>query len=147
MNETTKNKKAMYIEFVNGQFTVQILVTPEGEYNGKPVPLVVYRRRVSEDSPKSQWRTYPSTTVFNGTDKAATTVAALNVGKLRVSHMTSLMSQLESRGYKLLSQPFIVDFTQSDFVDTCALRTPYKVLNRVLKCRTYLGFPELPKAK
>jgi len=145
MNETTKNKKAMYMEFQTGNFIVQMLITPEGERLGSTFPLVIYRRRVSNDSPKSQWKGYAAVTKSTVGQTVDSKSAALNIGKMRVSHIDSLLKQLESRGYKLVNQPFVVDFTQEDLADTCALKTPYKVLNRVLKSRAYLGFAELPK--
>jgi hypothetical protein len=146
MNDLIKNKKALYMEFQNGGFTVQLLITPEGEKSGSTVPLVVYRRRVSADSPKSQWKGYPAATKSMPGQQADSKHAALNIGKLRISHLGSLVTQLQTRGYTLVNQPFVVDFTQEDLADTCGSKTPYKVLNRVLKCRTYLGFADLPKA-
>lgn len=148
MNETTQVKKAMYLEFCQPEgktsHVVQLIITPErrGEGPMDSVALVVYRRRISDDSPKSVWKSYPAPT--KSTMAAPTEAEAKNIGKIRLAHANDLFVQLKSRGYVLRRQPIVVDFTEADFADTRSLKTPYKVLNRILKSRIQLGFENLP---
>jgi hypothetical protein len=151
MNETKSVKKAMYLEFCQPEgktsHVVQMIITPErrDENPMNSVALVVYRRRISDDSPKSVWKSYQAST--KSTASVDTEAQARNIGKIRLSHATDLFLQLQKRGYVLRRQPIVVDFTDADYQDTRQLKTPYKVLNRILKSRIQLGFESLPIAK
>lgn len=140
--------KALYLELRRGNYTNQILITPEGvTANNHYVPTSTYRRRISDISPRKTWK--QAITMFAsertpeanrfvqlGTEHALATVPD------RLAHTNSLFTQLIAGNWKLYKQPIVVEVTQEDLDDVRMGKTPYKILARVTRSRRKLGFAE-----
>lgn len=139
--------KALYLELRRGDYTNQIIITPEGtSATGKYVPITTYRRRISALSPRKTWkhvstifsseRGLDGTLVQLGKEHALATVAD------RLTHTDSLFVQLVSGNWKVYKQPIVVEVTPEDLDEVRMGKTPYKILARITRSRRKLGFPE-----
>ena len=139
--------KALYLELRRGDYTNQIIITPEGlTASGKYVPTTTYRRRISALSPRKTWKhvssVYATERNIDGTLYALDRDHALATVADRLSHTNSLFTQLIAGNWKVYKQPIVVEVTKDDLEDVRMGKTPYKILARITRSRRKLGFAE-----
>jgi hypothetical protein len=140
--------KALYLEFRRNTSTYQLIITPAGKTNvegvEKEVDAVVFRRLVSDDAPRSQWRTSrlrntspsePFTTeeeVFN----------AVNDAWIKSGINYQIASLGDASKWSLYKQPVVVEASEEDLKDAFTNSTPNALIKRIRKVREVLGFEE-----
>lgn len=134
--------KAVYLEFINGGVTTQVLIMPEGNSSShRLVPMTVYRRRISALQPRKTWRT--QTAHYKVVDLKAHGITDSNeIIEKTLGFMLPLLRTLRTNGYTLYRTPIVVDATAEDLEHVRQSKTPYKALGRVWKTRKALGWPE-----
>lgn len=140
-NGVTVVGKAVYLEFVKGQSTTQVLLMPEGMASShSTAPMAMYRRRLTVVQPKKTWKQVASS-VSSATATAGgvrSEQAALNM----LGFADTLLHSLIKNDWKLYKEPVVVEVTPEDLEDVRRAKTPYKTLGRVWKARKFLGFPK-----
>lgn len=130
---------AVYMEFSRGSATMQVIITPDGfDSDGNNTQALLYRRVVSNISPKKQWRTSsigrPSVVSVENDGKQV-----FAEGRLSFAH--HLFSGLVSGGWTLVGEPLRVEVSKKD-MDSCrAHKTPAKVIYRINQSRVAAGYP------
>ena len=141
--DTQVQGKAVYLEFVRGSTTTQVLVMPEGMTTShKTVPMTVYRRRLAITQPRKTWKqassSYTSVALLTGAEPHAKSQTADKM----LQFLQPLFMSLSSNGYVLYKDPIIVEVTSEDLECARQGKTPYKAMARVWKCRKAAGFPK-----
>ena len=145
--------KALYLEFLSpgrGR-AFQLILMPEAVVDNRLVNFSFYRRQVDPDS-RSVWRFSRSTSQHQYSDaivpmppaEIPSVDAALDSDNETMNRLTKLFfvtNQLASSGWILAAKPFAVDVTLEDMRSAANGKTPYKVLNRILRGRKELNYP------
>jgi hypothetical protein len=140
--------KALYLEFRRNTSTYQLIITPAGKLNvdgvEKEVDGVIFRRLVSESTPRSQWRTSRLRNTLRS-EFITTTDQLLN--DVNDSWMKSGINyQISSLGdttkWSLYKQPVAVEASEEDLKDALTNSTPNALIKRIRKAREALGFDE-----
>ena len=139
--------KALYLELRSGDYTTQLILTPEGlNSSNKLVPLTLYRRRISRVQPRKGWKQVSSyiSPEMDASGKVAqySLEQALSVVKDKLSFTDPIFNQLTSGVWQVYKQPIVVEVTTTDLDDVRMGKTPYKILGRITRCRRALGFTE-----
>lgn len=143
---------ALYAEF-SKQLGMRIAVTqmifiPEtsdapGSTTG--TPFCVYRRRISTDMPRRNWRFVTGgqrTSRLLPAPGTITNADVENVSRAILSPIAPYLESMSRSGWTLRKKPFVVEFTADDIEPVKLGKTPYKVLGRVQRTRKYMGYPE-----
>lgn len=147
MQTTAVAGKALYLELRSGDYTTQLILTPEGfTTSNKLVPLTLYRRRISKVQPRKTWKQIsanqsPECDSMGKIAQYSIEQATL-VARDKVSFTDSLFNQLVNNGWVVYKQPIVVEVTPEDLDDVRLGKTPYKILGRITRCRRTLGFGE-----
>ena len=139
--------KALYLELRNGEYTTQLILTPEGlNSSNKLVPLTLYRRRISRVQPRKGWKQVSSyiSPECDASGKIAqfSLEQSLAVASDKLSFTHPIFNQLVSGNWQVYKQPIVVEVTTTDLDDVRMGKTPYKILGRITRCRRALGFTE-----
>jgi len=152
--------KAVYLEFCKSNLTTQILITPEGysaESTTKPIPVSMYRRRISTSHKRRVWRCVAGAipysvaaaatpaswaTVISGTGGAAKGDNPDLCNVILVPLVDGILGAMADNSWKLHIAPIVVDVTADDLTAVMLAKTPYKILGRVWKSRIAMGFPK-----
>lgn len=138
---------AVYAEFKKPGQAMAILLTPDGYTTlGHLIPMTFFRRVVTKDSPKKQWK--PSSL------RLAPLQTVIDLGGLpddskeifveqRISRITSYFDLILTQGWVLEGKPILIEVSLHDMEDIAKGKTPNKIMYRVHISRKALGFPEL----
>lgn len=150
-NDTNVVGHALYLELIrsdsSGGYCQQFLLTPEGvTTDSRVVPMTMYRRRLSTAAPRKTWKQSGSsrTAAFAMEqtraipEPAARREAVLNE---MLTFMEGAMKNINANNYKVRIEPIIVEVTSADMDEIKNGKTPYKILNRLMKVRKVRGFP------
>lgn len=139
---------ALYAEFRKPGATMQLIITPDG-YNeeGKQVPAALYRRVVTPDTPKKQWRSSKLRVTSKMRECAdnGTTLAddeRERIAEKRFSFAEQLFDGVISGGWSLEKEPLFIEASKKDMTDVRHGKTPNKMLYRINQTRKAQGFPE-----
>ena len=138
---------ALYAEFRKPGATMQLLITPDG-YNeeGKEVPASLYRRVVTPNTPKKQWRS--SSLGMSRIREYMDAGLALEEEKKeemaegRLAFATQLFDSLMTGGWAIEKEPLFIETSKKDMTDIRLGKTPNKMLYRINQTRKAQGFPE-----
>ena len=139
--------KALYLEFTDSSNGVlQFIMTPDiiGP-EGRFISQEIYRRRVSSSKPRTTWKAYNTYTKvpMDGANYIKLSNAmAQDTAKAQLSYANSLFKQILDYKYVLRNKPIVVEISVDDLDDIAAQKTPYKLLNRIMKSRKALNFPD-----
>ena len=138
--------KALYAEFRKGDQTYQVILMPDGvATNGRYVPATMYRRQVSAAKPRKAWKTQAMPSIELDTFGAFVKLNeqdAIAKANSRLSYYYSTFQRLSDYGYKLYQKLIVVEVSAEDLNEVMKMKTPYKVLGRITRCRRSLGFGE-----
>ena len=126
---------------------MQLLITPDG-YNeeGKEVPASLYRRVVTPNTPKKQWRS--SSLGMSRIREYMDAGLALEEEKKeemaegRLAFATQLFDSLMTGGWAIEKEPLFIETSKKDMTDIRLGKTPNKMLYRINQTRKAQGFPE-----
>ncbi len=152
---TTVSGKALYLELVNGDYTAQVLVVPEGiTSTGNKQPLALLRRTVSKWSPRKTWQqdnayTYQTelqtktvadgaTSKFEQMDSEDAMAVALE--SLLNTH--NLLDYLIPKEWTLRAKPIALEVSVADIDDLNSYNTPAALMRRLTRSRKAAGFPD-----
>lgn len=132
---------ALYAQFHKPRAMFQLLMTPDG-YNEaeEAVRSSLYRRVVTVDSPKKQWRSSAVRSAetadvdFESDDDRAT------LAEHRLNFATQLFDSLVSGKWELHKEPIYLEVSKKDLTDIHAGRTPAKLMYRINQSRDALNF-------
>jgi hypothetical protein len=124
----------------------QLLITPDGyEESGDKVLASLYRRIVTESTPKKQWRSsiIRSTDVgdydFENTDDRA------KFAEKRLNFAVQLFDSLLSGKWELHKEPIYLEVSKKDLTDIRTAKTPTKLMYRINQSREAMGYEtEIP---
>ena len=134
---------ALYLECRYGTHTQQILLTPEGmSASGAYTPMTCYRRMISADHPRRTWKQQSAATSTLPEDLSTFTAGIDQFIGSRLLFTNGLLTQVMVSKFEVYNKPFAVEVTPADLDDVRAGKTPYKVLDRVLRGRRELGYSE-----
>lgn len=149
MLDATKDVQgvALYAEFRKPGATMQLIFTPDG-YNeeGKQVNASLYRRVVTPNAPKKQWRS--SSLSNNGIADVIAESRQIDdaqvgeVAEKRLSFATQLFDGIISGGWVLTNKPLLIETSKKDLTDIRQGKTPNKLLYRVGLTKDAEGFPK-----
>jgi|688.fasta_scaffold14736_21 hypothetical protein len=140
--------KGVYLEFVKGQKTTQVLVLPEGMTSShKLIPMTMFRRSISPASPRKTWKMFSSTfTSSSARAQLGSTYSGpeleSKIAETITNFIDPLLASLHSNGYKLIKDPIVIEVTAEDLEHARQAKTPHKAMGRVWKVRKQLGFPK-----
>lgn len=140
---------ALYAQFHKPGAMTQLIITPDGyAENGDKVMASIYRRVVTTDSPKKQWRSsYIRSADAEGVDFEAGEERVAFAEK-RLNFATQLFDALLSGKWKLHKEPIYLETSKKDLSDIKESKTPTKLLYRVNQSREAMGFEtEIPSAE
>ena len=136
---------ALYLELEKGTMVTQVLIMPEGvSSTHREVNLSLYRRRLTQATPRRTWRQ----AVSPARSTTLTTIATDPVEMFReragnVSGFIALyLCTLAENDWKVRNTMITVEVTAEDLEDARLGKTPYKVFGRVWKVRKKIGFPK-----
>jgi len=135
----------MYAEFRRNDSTLQMLLTPDGyTETGVFVDAALYRRVVSTDSPKKQWRnSFLRSLSSSDKDITLDTDVAKDISMdARMSFAVGWLDSLAGGGWVIVKEPLLIEASKKDMTDIRNSVTPKKMLYRMTQSRTALGYPE-----
>ena len=134
----------MYAEFRRHKSTLQMLLTPDGyAESGEIVSAALYRRVVSAESPKKQWRSSFLRNLGADSEVILDTDEAKDINMdLRMSFAVGWLDSLAGGGWVIVKEPILVEASKKDMTDISTQTTPKKMLYRINQSRTALGYPE-----
>jgi len=141
---------AVYAEFKKtdsymSTWIVQVIITPDGyTESGVLVPACLYRRTISTNAPKKQWRNSP---LGRLKEEDITVPLEDNLKDLdmdrRMSFAVGWLDSLAEGGWSMVKEPILIETSKKDMTDIRDRSTPKKMLYRINQSRSALGFPEL----
>lgn len=133
---------AEYYREANNKY-FQIFITPDGvDENGYYVPARSFRRELTEEKPKKQWRQVQLSTTLVNEDNVLLDSITVN----RLSPIEATLARLGAF-FTLVKEPFFVEVSKKDLTDIRDGKTPIKVIYRIGQTRNALGFPEMFESK
>ena len=151
MDKNTVLGKALYLEFRRGDYTLQIILTPEVvDENGELRTTTLMRRQISEHHPRKSWRFDSARTADralrnvvrnpDGTFKEYELSEAKHFAQQGLAFISPLLSQVHHQGWTLQKQPVAVEYSFEDLALVRSQSTPQGLIRRVLRSREALGF-------
>jgi hypothetical protein len=141
--------KAIYLEFVKPNITMQVLILPEAVSSAhRLVPMTMFRRRLSISQPRKTWsvslspHTSATLRTYSGPGAAHIPMSESEVARKMSEFTDPAFDLLISQNWPLYKDPIVVEVTTEDMEMARQGRTPYKVLGRVNKVRKNLGYPK-----
>jgi len=138
---------AIYAQFHKPGAMSQFLITPDGyDEEGVRVPACIYRRAITPDAPKKQWKATfvrnPTTT--DGVDPENEDHRA-QIAHERLEFATQLFDTLITGKWDIHKTPIFLEVSQKDMTDIRAGKTPTKLIYRVNLTRNEEGYEtEIP---
>lgn len=141
--------------------TTMFMVTPDGyaEIAGRGpvlVNAVMYRRTISKDEPRKQWKTYSLESLKNhiierenlelfagDLSHSSADLDAEGLMRRRMKAMQPFLSWISTNKLELVKTPLLVEVTKTDLADIYENRTPTKIIYRIGQTRRSLGFSTL----
>jgi hypothetical protein len=154
LSTTSVEGKALYLEFTKpgANICFQLLAYPDAvrEINQAVVRFGTYYRTLTKDTPKRPWSKSSASASRvvdhqgGGTklEVPSDVLAQLAITDKYLSHISSILDQLDRQGFTVRKQPIIVEVSNVDVEAIAAEQTPYALFRRVMKSREALGFPE-----
>lgn len=136
---------ALYVEMRNVYGNVyQMFFTPDGtNEEGQFTPATVYKRRLSENQPKKQWRSVRlRRELVSPNPEVNPEVHRLE----RLETIESILRRLATQ-YTIVNKPFFVEVSKKDLTDVILGKTPIKIVYRIGQTRKALGFAEMFETK
>jgi hypothetical protein len=152
---TTIAGKALYLELINGDYTAQVLVVPEGiTSKGSKQGMALLRRTVSKWSPRKTWQQDNSFT--HQTELQTKIVAdgatskfeqmdsedALAVALESLLNTHNLLDYLIPKEWTLRGKPIALEVSVADIDDLGSYSTPAALMRRLTRSRKAAGFPD-----
>ena len=140
---------AVYAEFKKPGQGMAILLTPDGYTTlGDLIPMTFFRRVVTKDSPKKQWkpsslRLAPLQNVINDLGGVLQDDSKETFVEQRINRITGYFDLILTQGWVLEGKPILIEVSAHDMEDIASGKTPNKIMYRVHISRKALGFPEL----
>ena len=135
---------ALYAEFSKSNATLMFIVTPDGfSQQGYEVRASLYRRVVTDYSPRKQWRNSSLSAIdFAKPLRAGDEFRRKRLAEERLSTVQQLFEIIGANGWTLIKQPIFVEVSQKDLDEIREHKTPSKIIYRINQTRKALGFPE-----
>lgn len=132
--------KAVYLEFVKGTMTTQLLIMPEGMTQSRGlIPMTLFRRRISASAPRKTWK-------MTSAHKTSSSLRAFapegNIVEGMLAFVKPHIDSLRDNNWTPFKDPIVIEVTSEDLEQASHAKTPYKAIGRVLKVRKALGFPK-----
>ena len=137
---------ALYAQFHKPGAMTQLIITPDGyDEQGEKVLASLYRRVVTHESPKKQWRSsFIRTTSATDVDFEEGAQRA-SFAEKRLSFATQLFDSLLNGKWELHKDPIYLEVSKKDLTDIREAKTPTKLLYRVNQSREAQSFEtEIP---
>jgi len=137
---------ALYAQFHKPGAMTQLMITPDGyDEQGEKVLASLYRRVVTHESPKKQWRSsFIRTADAEGVDFESGE-ERVKFAEQRLNFATQLFDSLMNGKWELHKDPIYLEVSKKDLTDIREAKTPTKLLYRVNQSREALGFEtEIP---
>jgi hypothetical protein len=138
---------ALYAQLHKPGAMTQLIITPDGfDEKGDKVLASLYRRIVTHESPKKQWRSsIIPTAVIEDMDFEDGTHRA-DFAQARIGFASQLFDSLLTGKWELHKEPIYLEVSKKDLTDIREAKTPTKLLYRVNQTREALNFEtEIPK--
>ena len=156
---------ATYLEFSghDGASVIQIIITPDTiASNGRLVPATFFRRQITTNTPRKQWKHSSLTSVANRAEYyfpkdetqkqivvnfqetgAMSEVNSKYNALARMEPFYAYFKQIGNRGFKLVKEmPLHAEISKQD-VDSIAMdKLPTKLMYRINQLRLVNGFPD-----
>ena len=136
---------ALYVEMRNVYGNIyQMFFTPDGtNEEGQFTPATVYKRRLSENQPKKQWRSVRlRRELVSPNPEVNPEFHRLE----RLETIESVLMRLATQ-YTIVNKPFFVEVSKKDLTDVILGKTPIKIVYRIGQTRKALGFAEMFETK
>jgi hypothetical protein len=136
---------ALYVEMRNVYGNIyQMFFTPDGtNEEGQFTPATVYKRRLSENQPKKQWRSVRlRRELVSPNPEVNPEIHRLE----RLETIESVLMRLATQ-YTIVNKPFFVEVSKKDLTDVILGKTPIKIVYRIGQTRKALGFAEMFETK
>lgn len=136
---------ALYVEMRNVYGNIyQMFFTPDGtNEEGQFTPATVYKRRLSENQPKKQWRSVRlRRELVSPNPEVNPEIHRLE----RLETIESTLLRLATQ-YTIVNKPFFVEVSKKDLTDVILGKTPIKIVYRIGQTRKALGFAEMFETK
>lgn len=132
---------ALYAQFHKPGAMTQLIITPDGyDEKGEKVLASLYRRVVTTDSPKKQWRSsFIRTADAEGVDFESGE-ERVSFAEKRLNFATQLFDSLMNGKWELHKDPIYLEVSKKDLTDIREAKTPTKLLYRVNQSREALSF-------
>lgn len=138
---------AVYAEFrrttVSGT-TMKLFVMPDGYTSeGTMMPAMLYRRVVTEHTPRKQWRRSPfgAKAIEDLGGEPLSDDKAQEWAEQRAMFIDSLFDGLANGQWELVGKPLFVEVSKKDLDDVAKYTTPTKVIYRINQSRAAAGYP------
>jgi hypothetical protein len=143
ITDSTKSVQgfAIYSEFTNTAGDIyQMFITPDGTNDeGQFVAAHVFKRRLTSDAQKKQWRTQVlSSQLLDPVVGTSTEEHRFS----RLKNIKDTLSRLALR-FTIVNEPFFVEVSKQDLSQIAQGKTPIKVIYRIGETRKALGFAEM----
>jgi len=131
---------AFYAEFTNVAGDIyQMFITPDGiNEEGDFVVSHVFKRRLTAEAQKKQWRTTVLSSMLVDENGMSTEEHRLT----RLNNIKDTLNRLNLR-FTLVGEPFFVEVSKTDLSEIAQGKTPIKVIYRIGQTRKGLGFDEM----
>lgn len=121
----------------------QFFLTPDGvNEEGGYVRAQIFKRRLTADAPKKQWRNAWLRPELLAEEMAEISLVQDAHKAKRFDPVTATFQRLMAH-YELVNEPFFVEVSKKDLSDIGIGKTPIKVIYRIGQTRKALGFVEM----
>ena len=133
---------ALYAEWEKPDALTQIFFTPDGyATDGSYLKARMYRRVITSDNPRKQWKSSVLHHDYQGEEFDADTDKRRYAAN-RVAGYKSYFTTLIHGGWVLVKEPLLIEVSKKDLEDMGKDKTPTKFLYRVDLTKKAKGFPE-----
>jgi hypothetical protein len=137
---------ALYVEMKSNSRDdsfYQFFLTPDGvNEEGGFVRAQMFKRRLTADAPKKQWRNAWLRSELLAEEMAELSMVQDAHNVKRFDTVASTLHRLMVH-YTLVNKPFFVEVSKKDLSDIGIGKTPIKVVYRIGQTRKAMGFPEM----
>jgi hypothetical protein len=137
---------ALYAQLHKPGAMAQLLITPDGyDESGEKIYASLYRRIVTEATPKKQWRSsLIRTKDVEGYDFEVSHDRE-RFAEERLNFAVQLFDSLLSGKWELHKEPIYLEVSKKDLTDIRSAKTPTKLMYRINQSREAMGFEtEIP---
>lgn len=137
---------ALYAQLHKPGAMAQLLITPDGyDESGEKIYASLYRRIVTEATPKKQWRSSNIRTKdVEGYDFEVSHDRE-RFAEERLNFAVQLFDSLLAGKWELHKEPIYLEVSKKDLTDIRSAKTPTKLMYRINQSREAMGFEtEIP---